>query len=226
MHGQPSAIQISTSETPGDDIITPPKNVGGADNKFYLGTFWAEIAPDVMGLFCKESNGTVHPVSVNGIQVTCDGGAVPIPLTGPLSQFGFFWQEVDEVTGTIAANNGKALFFNSSSNNTAGLTTVAGSGDIVVGATAGGIYDINWQVAGAEPNAFAIFINGVIAAGSVNGSGAGTQQNNGSTLLRLAAGDVVSLRSDNAPAAITLQLAGTTDTNQKVTEIMFKKLAN
>lgn len=167
-------------------------------------------------------------VTESGEKIHCFEGILPpppVPPPGSLSEFAYFWQSVSEVTGTIAANNGKALFENSSSNNTAGITTVAGSGDITIGADAGGIYDINWQVAGAEPNAFAVFINGVKAAGSVNGSGAGTQQNNGFTLLTLLAGDVVSLRSDNAPAAITLQLAGTTDTDQIVTSIMFKRLS-
>lgn len=153
------------------------------------------------------------------------GGIGATGTTAGLSQFAYFWQTVADVDATIAANNGKALFETASTNNTAGLTTVAASGDITVGAGAGGIYEINWNVSGAEPNAFAIFINGIKAAGSVYGSGAGTQQNDGFTLLTLIAADVVSLRSDNAPAAITLQLAGTTDTDQIVASILFKKLA-
>lgn len=166
-------------------------------------------------------------VTESGEKIRCAPGTdppVPPSPPGSLNQFAYFWQQVDEVTGTIAANDGKALFFNSSTNNTSGLTTVAGSGDIVVGAGAGGVYEINYNVTGAEPNAFAIHINGIKAAGSVYGSGAGTQQNDGFALLALVAGDVVSLRSDNAPAAITLQLAGTTDTEQVVTSIMFKRL--
>lgn len=168
-------------------------------------------------------------VTESGEKIHCFPGEdppPPVPVSGPLSQFAFFWQSVEDVAGTIAANNGKVLFQTASTNNTAGITTVPASGDITIGAGAGGIYEIGFQVAGAEPNAFAVFINGVKAAGSVYGSGAGTQQNNGFTLLALADLDVVSIRSDNAPAAITLQLAGTTDTDQIVGSIMLKKLSN
>lgn len=189
----------------------------GEDGFLRCKTVLPDLTTEVNFLVTEIGNEKIH----------CFPGSDPPPdptAPGSLNQFAYFWQQVDEVTGTIAANDGKALFFNSSTNNTSGLTTVAGSGDIVVGVGAGGVYEINYNVSGAEPNAFAIFINGVKAAGSVYGSGAGTQQNDGFALLALIAGDVVSLRSDNAPAAITLQLAGTTDTDQIVTSIMFKRL--
>jgi len=59
-------------------------------------------------------------------------------------------------------------------------------------------------VEGVEPNQFAIFVNGALAAGSIHGSGAGTQQNNGHVFLVLSAGDVVTLRNHSSAAAVTL----------------------
>lgn len=136
----------------------------------------------------------------------------------------YFWQTVADVTGTIAANNGKALFHTPSSNNVLNITTVADSGDINMGVGSAGTYKITWSLSAAEPGAMAVFINGAKAAGSVYGSGAGTQQNNGQTLLLLSDGDVVSLRTDNCPAALTLQLAGTTDTAMIVASILLEKI--
>lgn len=151
----------------------------------------------------------------------------PTGPTGPgITRFAYFWQSVTDVAATIAANNGKALFQTASSNNSAGITTVAASGDITIGVGAGGIYKITQFVAGAEPNAFAVFINGAVAAGTIYGSGAGTQQNGGFSLLTLVEGDVVSLRTRNCAAAITLQLAGTTDVNQIVCSILLERIAS
>lgn len=140
-----------------------------------------------------------------------------------LNSYAYFWQSVSDVSGTIASNNAKVLFENSASNNTPDITIVPGSGNITIGAGATGLYKISWMVAGAEPNAFAVFKGNTKQLGSVYGSGAGTQQNSGFTLISLTAGDIISLRTDNAPAAITLQLAGTTDVDQIVASIIFEK---
>lgn len=135
----------------------------------------------------------------------------------------YFWQTVADVTGTIAANNGKVLFETGSSNNSPDITSVAGSGDVVIGATAGGLYDIEFSVSGAEPNAFGIFVNGILMPGTLYGSGAGTQQNNGTGTLALVAADIVSIRTVANAAAITLQLAGTTDDSMVVGSIKLIK---
>jgi hypothetical protein len=50
-------------------------------------------------------------------------------------------------------------------------------------------------------------------AGSVYGSGGGTQQNNGQVILALSAGDVVTIVNHSSASAVTLQLAGGTQTN-------------
>lgn len=139
------------------------------------------------------------------------------------SVIGYFYQRVTDVSATIAANNGPALFQLAGTSNTVGaFVFVAGSGNIQV--VNAGVYMITYAVAGAESNAFALFINGAIQAGTAYGSGAGTQQNNGFAPLALLANDVVSLRTDNCASAITLQLAGTTDVNQICCSIFFLKV--
>ena len=61
-------------------------------------------------------------------------------------------------------------------------------------------------------------------AGTVYGSGAGTQQNNGQVILSIAANDVLTLRNHTSAAAVTLQtLAGGTQTNANAS-ILLKKL--
>jgi hypothetical protein len=59
-----------------------------------------------------------------------------------------------------------------------------------------------------------LFVNGAPVAGTVYGSGAGTQQNNGQAIITMAAGDVLTLRNHSSTAAVTLQtLAGGTQIN-------------
>ena len=60
----------------------------------------------------------------------------------------------------------------------------------------------------------ALFVNGALVAGSVYGSGTGTQQNNGQVILVPSAGDVVTIVNRSSASAVTLQtLAGETQTN-------------
>lgn len=93
-----------------------------------------------------------------------------------------------------------------------GVTHTPGSPSIVV--TNAGTYGITFSVSGTEPNQFAVFVNGAPNASSVYGSGAGTQQNTGQTILVLAAGDVLSIRNHSSAAAVTLaSLVGGTQLN-------------
>ncbi|MNV78336.1 hypothetical protein D3C71_1718200 [compost metagenome] len=76
-----------------------------------------------------------------------------------------------------------------------------------------------------EPNQFALFLNGTEAAGTVYGSGAGTQQTNGQAILALSSGDVLTLRNHSSAAAVTLQtLAGGTQANVNAS-IVLKQLS-
>ena len=67
-----------------------------------------------------------------------------------------------------------------------------------------GTYVVTFSVSGSEPNQFALFVNGIPAAGTTYGSGAGTQQNTGRAVLVLGAGNTLTLRNFVSPAAVTL----------------------
>ena len=93
-----------------------------------------------------------------------------------------------------------------------GITHTPGTSTITVSTT--GTYKITFYVSAVEPNQFSLYQNGAPIAGAVYGSGAGTQQNTGSTIIDMAAGDVLTLRNHTSAAAVTLQtLAGGTQTN-------------
>lgn len=93
-----------------------------------------------------------------------------------------------------------------------GVTHAAGSSNIVV--VAAGTYSITYSVSGTEPNQFAIFVNGVAAASTVYGSGAGTQQNTGQAILALGAGNTITIVNHSSAAAIGLaSVVGGTQAN-------------
>ena len=85
---------------------------------------------------------------------------------------------------------------------TPGITHAPGTTQIQV--TTPGVYEVTFSVSGTEPNQFALFLNGVQVVGTVYGSGAGTQQNNGQAIFTIAAGDVLTLRNHSSAAAVGL----------------------
>jgi len=79
---------------------------------------------------------------------------------------------------------------------------------------AAGTYKVAFSVSGTEPSQFALFVNGVLVAGSIYGSGAGTQQNTGQVIATFSAGDILTVRNHTSAAAVGLQsLAGGTQAN-------------
>jgi hypothetical protein len=95
---------------------------------------------------------------------------------------------------------------------TGGITHSPGSAGVTfVGA---GDYEVTFSVSGTEPNQFALFLNGAFVAGTVYGSGAGTQQNTGLAIVRAGAGDVLTLRNHSSAAAVGLaSVVGGTQAN-------------
>lgn len=90
----------------------------------------------------------------------------------------------------------------------------------------GGTFAIEFTVSGVEPNQFALFVNGTPVEGGVFGSGAGTQQNSGTVITQVAAGDVLTLVNHSSAAAVTLQtLAGGTQANVNAS-ITIQRLAD
>jgi len=102
-------------------------------------------------------------------------------------------QVVPLETGVTFDNNGIG---------TAGFVHGLGSSDITV--INQGVYKVTFSVSGTEPSQFALFINGVVVADSVYGSGAGTQQNNGQAIVALEANDVLTLVNHTSAAAVSL----------------------
>lgn len=104
-----------------------------------------------------------------------------------------------------------------------GITHALGTSQIAV--TNPGNYEVTFSVSGVEPNQFALFLNGASVTGTVYGSGAGTQQNQGQAIIALTANDILTLRNRSSAAAVTLQtLAGGTQINVNASVIV-KKLS-
>jgi len=77
-----------------------------------------------------------------------------------------------------------------------------------------GVYYITFSVSGTEANQFDIFVNGVQILSAIYGSGAPTQQNNGSVILNLNAADTLTLVNNASSAAVTLgSVVGGTNAN-------------
>jgi hypothetical protein len=95
-----------------------------------------------------------------------------------------------------------AVTFSDNGIGTAGITHALGSSNIIL--VNAGDYKVTFSVSGTEPNQFALFINGVVVAESVYGSGAGTQQNTGQAILAIQANDVLTLVNHTSAAAVTL----------------------
>jgi hypothetical protein len=104
------------------------------------------------------------------------------------------------------------VIFDGNGVKTPGITHAPGTTQIAV--TTPGDYKVSFSVSGVEPSQMALFLNGSPLTDTVYGSGAGTQQDDGQTIVSLAAGDVLTLRNHTSSAAVTLQtLAGGTQTN-------------
>ena len=102
--------------------------------------------------------------------------------------------------------------FDSNGISTANVIHAPGTTDILLAAS--GVYTVNTVVSGVEPGQFALFLNGAPIPGTLYGSGAGTQQNVGQTIVTASAGDVLTLRNHSSSSAVTLQtLAGGTQTS-------------
>ncbi|PEV47242.1 hypothetical protein CN426_08055 [Bacillus thuringiensis] len=95
------------------------------------------------------------------------------------------------------------------------FTYTSGASQIIV--INAGDYKIYFSVSGVDPNQFTLFLNVSPITNAFYGLGAGTQPNNGQTILTLAAGNVLTLYNHTSTAAVTLQtLAGGTQTNQYI----------
>ena len=87
-----------------------------------------------------------------------------------------------------------------------------------------GTYEVTYEVSGTAPTQIALFDNGALVPGTVYGSGAGTQQNTGSAIITVAAGDTITVRNHTSSAAIGLATAiGGTQANVNAS-VMIEKI--
>ena len=166
----------------------------------------------------RESLGLLDPTGVTGPAGTtgptgATGPAGPTGATGPAgpsggaSEYGYVYNlgsRAIPIEGDISFDTNGVL--------TAEIAHAIGASQIHV--ISAGDYKVTFSVSTAEPNQFALFVNGVEVPGTVYASGAGTQQNVGQAIITLGANDVLTLRNYSSWAAATLQtFAGGTQAN-------------
>jgi hypothetical protein len=94
------------------------------------------------------------------------------------------------------------------------LGVTHGLGSDAIAIVSAGTYLVTFSASGTEPNQFTIYVNGAPDPSTTYGSGAGTQQNTGSAILVLAAGDILTLVNHSSAAAVTLaSIVGGTEAN-------------
>ncbi|MFD5173892.1 BclA C-terminal domain-containing protein, partial [Bacillus mycoides] len=158
--------------------------------------------------------GPTGPTGITGATGPSSGPPGPTGPTGPtgltvsgLSHYAYVFNTAAQVVALEAP-----ILFNSHGRMTPGFTHTLGTSQLMV--LNAGDYKISFSISGVEPNQFTLFLNGAPVTSAVYGSGAGTQPNNGQTILTLAAGDIITLNNHTSAAAVTLQtLAGGTQTN-------------
>jgi hypothetical protein len=137
------------------------------------------------------------------------------PAGGGLSAYGYIYALIRQDVAIDAA-----VLFDAQSD-LVNIENRVGSSDI--GILENGNYLVGFSVTGTEPNQFAIFVNGTVVPGSIYGSGAGTQQNNGQVIVRLEKGDTVTLVNYHSAAAVGLQsLSGGSEENVTASVTLLK----
>lgn len=139
------------------------------------------------------SRGTTGSRGPTGTQGTAGSGGV--------TQYAYIYNtsvETVAVEGDVTLDSNGVL--------TSGFTHTVGLAPItVVGA---GVYKVTFSVSGTETSQFALFVNGTLVPGTIYGSGAGTQQNNGQAIFSIAAGGLLTLRNHTSSAAVGLPTIG------------------
>ena len=141
--------------------------------------------------------GPAGPAGTNGLNGTNGVNGTNTTITGGSSQYGYIYNLSAKVVPLETA-----VTFSDNGIQTAGITHALGSSTIIV--SSAGDYKVTFSVSGTEPNQFALFLNGVMVAGTDYGSGAGTQQNSGQAILAIGANDALTLRNHTSAAAVTL----------------------
>ncbi len=127
-------------------------------------------------------------------------GATGATGSNGLSQYAYVYN----LTARTVPINADVIF-DSNGVATAGITHALGTAEIVL--VNAGDYKVTYSVSGTETNQMALFVNGVLAPGTIYGAGAGTQHNTGLAILTVGAGASLSLRNHGSAAAVGLASA-------------------
>ena len=143
------------------------------------------------------ATGASGPLGLQGIQ----GSVGPPGPVGP-SQYAYIY---NVGAGTVAIEADVPLDTNGAM--TSGITHAVGTPGVTL--VASGTYKVTFSVTAVGLSQVALFVNGTLVPGTIYGSGAGTQQNNGQAIFTTTANDVLTIRNHTTAAAIGLQtLAG------------------
>jgi hypothetical protein len=145
------------------------------------------------GGFHERESGPAGATGPQGVP----GPTGPQGPAGGLSEFAYIYN-LDAQTVAVEA----VVNFSTNGFLTTGILHAPGSPTIQI--TNAGIYEVTFSVSGTEPNQFALFLNGNPVPGTIYGSGAGTQQNNGQAIFTIGAGDILTLRNHSSAAAVGL----------------------
>ena len=149
---------------------------------------------------------------------TGPAGATGATGTSGLSEYAYIYN-LDAQVVAIEAD----ISFSSNGIIVGTITHAPGTSTIQIGSA--GDYAVWFYENGVEPNQFTLFQNGAPVSGSVYGSGAGTQGNNGMVIITAAAGDILTVRNHSSASAVTLQtLAGGTQINSNAS-VLIQKLS-
>ena len=149
----------------------------------------------------------VSRTNIGPIRAIEPSGPVIIEGVCGLCEYGYIYNLTPQ-TVAIEAD----VLFDSNGVMTPGIVHILGTSQIIVNVS--GDYEVTFSVSGTEPNQFALFLNGTQVPGTVYGSGAGTQQNNGQAIFSIPAGGILTLRNHSSAAAVTLaSVVGGTQAN-------------
>ena len=164
------------------------------------------------------ATGVTGPIGPTGATcATGATGATGAAGTSGISEYAYIYN-LDAQVVAIEAD----ISFSSNGIIVGTITHAPGTSTIQIGSA--GDYAVWFYENGVEPNQFTLFQNGAPVSGSVYGSGAGTQGNNGMVIITAAAGDILTVRNHSSASAVTLQtLAGGTQINSNAS-ILIQKL--
>lgn len=190
--------QAGKAGSTGDDGATGSKGVtgaiGAAGSRGATGSSGATGATGAVGPV-----GPIGPRGASGVDGPV-GPQGPAGEQGPAApaEYGYVFSDREQVVepGADVQLHGEGVL-------TPGITHEPDSAEIGVGST--GTYAVAFSVSGDAANQFGLSIKDDVIPGSVYGAGTGPQQNAGSLIVNLTAGDRLTLRNVGDSAAVTLR---------------------